>query len=88
MKRAIAAVVALCLAALAPLAAVAQSAPNVTVPFAFSGVGQQITVPLNGQTGCSVAVNSVGGGATLAATASTDNATFDHGHRDIHRARR
>jgi len=73
MKRAIAAVVALCLAALAPLAAVAQSAPVIgPLAFSFTAVNQQLTVPFSGQQSCAVNTYSVGGGATISLFTSSD----------------
>lgn len=76
MRRALAAVIVVCLAALAPLASQAQSSPSVTAPFTFTAVNQQVTLPINGQSACSVAVATVGGGATLVPSASTDTATY------------
>jgi hypothetical protein len=73
VKRALAALAA-CLLALAPVAAQAQSAPVISpVPFTFTAVGQQTTIPLNGQQNCAVNTYSVGGGATITLTTSSDN---------------
>jgi len=55
----------------------AQSGPTLTASFSFTAVNQQVTLPIpGGQTTCAVVVNSVGGGATLVPSASSDNATY------------
>lgn len=74
MRRAIAAIVVACVAALAPLVAFGQSSPAVTTPFSFTSQNQSITIPLNGQAWCSVAVAATSG--TLVPSVSTDNSVF------------
>jgi hypothetical protein len=74
VKRAIAAFVVSCVAALAPLSAQAQQSATVTSAFNFTAQNQQVTLPLNGQSWCSVAVAVTS--ATLVPSASTDNAIF------------
>lgn len=76
MRHAIAAFVVACVAALAPLAASAQSNPVIgPVPFSVTVNGNAATVPLSGQGQCAVTVNAIGS-ATITAAVSSDNVTY------------